>query len=160
MRQVSQPLRAMFLVLTLSTVGVTALLAAFLSAHPYFSPFQPFQLPRGWVDQNTYVSENFTIARGGMVKDIFGYAGAGGQSIMILGVQPLAIGAPGSIFVKFNGIPLGETYINQTLVVNTSIASCCFVTLIQTGVDNVVEITSKDFVGEFRYLIIIPTGGR
>lgn len=149
----------MFVVLAVSTAGVTALLGVFLSAHPYFSPFQPVELPRGWVDQNTYVSENFTIAKGEMIKDIFGYAGAGGQSIMILGVQPLYIGAPGNIDVKFNGIPMGETLINQTLVVNTSIASCCFVTLIQAGVDNVVEITSNGFEGTFRYLIIIPTGG-
>jgi hypothetical protein len=160
MRQVSQPLRAMFVVLTVSTVGVVALLAVFLSAHPYFSPFQPVVLPRGWIDQQTYVSENFTIVKGQTVKDIFGYAGAGGQSIMVLGVQPLAIRQVGNIDVKFNGISLGETYINQTLVVNTSIASCCFVTLIQAGVDNVVEITSKGFEGDFRYLIIIPTGGR
>lgn len=146
--------------LTVSTVGVTTLLAVFLSAHPYFSPFQPTTLPRGWIDQNTYVSENFTIASGQKVRDIFGYAGAGGQSIMVLGVQPLSIKTVGYIDIKFNGIPLGETYINQTLVVNTSIASCCFVTLIQAGVDNVVEITSNGFEGEFRYLIIIPTGGR
>ncbi|MEJ5293339.1 MAG: hypothetical protein WHS82_07055 [Candidatus Methanosuratincola sp.] len=160
MRQISQPLRAMFLVLTVSTVGVVALLAVFLSAHPYFSPFQPVVLPRGWIDANTYVSDNFTIASGETVKDIFGYAGAGGQSIMILGVQPLSIRTPGNIDVTFNGIPFGETYVNQTLVTNTSIASCCFVTLIQAGVDNVVEIRSKGFEGDFRYLIVIPTGGR
>lgn len=160
MRQVSQPLRAMFVLLTVSTVGVVVLLAVFLSAHPYFSPIQPVVLPKGWIDQQTYVSENFTIAEGQTVKDIFGYAGAGGQSIMVLGVQPLEIKKIGNIDVKFNGIPLGETYINQTLVVNTSIASCCFVTLIQAGVDNVVEIKSNGFEGVFRYLIIIPAGGR
>ncbi|MBC7121511.1 MAG: hypothetical protein H5T33_08125 [Candidatus Methanosuratus sp.] len=160
MRQVSQPLRVMFVVLTVSTVGVVSLLAVFLSAHPYFSPFQPVTLPKGWIDEQTYVSENFTITAGQTVTDIFGYAGAGGQSIMTLGIQPLSIKTAGNIDITFNGIPLGETCVNQTLVTNTSIASCCFVTLIQAGVDNVVEVESKGFEGEFRYLIIIPTGAR
>ncbi|TDA40141.1 MAG: hypothetical protein DSO08_00425 [Candidatus Methanomethylicota archaeon] len=76
---------------------------------------------------------------------------------MILGIQPLSVESKGNIFVKFNGIPLGETWIETTQVVNTSIASCCFVTLIQAGVDNVVELTSYGYEGKFRYLVIIPT---
>jgi hypothetical protein len=94
---------------------------------------------------------------GSKVTDIFGYSGAGGQSIMVLGIQPLRVDTIGDIDISFNGIPLGQTRIENTLVVNTSIASCCFVTFIQAGVDNVVEITSYGFEGLFRYLIIIPT---
>ncbi len=75
---------------------------------------------------------------------------------MVLGVQPLRVDTIGDIDIMFNGIPLGQTRIENTLVVNTSIASCCFVTFIQAGVDNVVQITSYGFEGDFRYLIIIP----
>jgi hypothetical protein len=132
------------------------MLAVFLSAHPYFSPFQQQDLPKGWINPNEYVSGNFTIRNGSKVTDIFGYVGAGGQSIMVLGVQPLTVDGIGDIDIRFNGIPLGQTRIETTLVVNTSIASCCFVTFIQAGVDNVVEITSYGFEGDFRYLIIIP----
>jgi len=76
---------------------------------------------------------------------------------MILGIQPLTVDKIGDIEIEFNGILLGQTKIESTLVVNTSVASCCFVTLVQAGVDNVVEIASKGFEGNFRYLIIIPT---
>jgi len=157
MRLISQPFRVMLLVLIVATAGFTGMLAMFISAHPYFSPFQQQELPKGWIDPNTYVSGNFTIENGTKVRDIFGYVGAGGQSIMILGVQPLRIDTIGDIDIRFNGIPLGQTRIETTLVVNTSIASCCFVTLVQAGPDNVVEISSYGFEGLFRYLIIIPT---
>ncbi|MCS7098264.1 MAG: hypothetical protein NZ922_04735, partial [Candidatus Methanomethyliaceae archaeon] len=91
------------------------------------------------------------------IKDFFQYFGRSGQSILILGIQPLSIERKGNIFITFNGIQLGETYIETTLVANTSIASCCFITLIQAGIDNIVEITSYGFEGKIRYLIIIPT---
>jgi hypothetical protein len=44
-------------------------------------------------------------------------------------------------------------------IMSTSIASCCFVSLVNAGVDNVVEITSTGFEGTFRYIIKIPTPG-
>lgn len=145
------------IVAIVSVFGVSAVVGAFLLAHPYFNPLQRAPLPKGWIDENTYVSNNFTISKGETFRDVFQYGGAGGQSIMILGIQPLSVERKGNVFIKFNGIPLGETYIETTQVVNTSIASCCFVTLIQAGVDNVVEMTSYGYEGKFRYLIIIPT---
>jgi hypothetical protein len=154
---ITKPFRIMLLILIVATAGFTGMIAVFISAHPYFSPFQNQELPRGWIDANQYVSANFTIENGSKVTDIFGYSGAGGQSIMVLGIQPLRVDTIGDIDISFNGIPLGQTRIENTLVVNTSIASCCFVTFIQAGVDNVVEITSYGFEGLFRYLIIIPT---
>jgi hypothetical protein len=153
---VTKPFRIMLVILIVATAGLTGMLAVFLSAHPYFSPFQTQELPEGWINANQYVSGNFTIENGSKVRDIFGYVGAGGQSIMVLGVQPLTVDTIGDIDIMFNGIPLGQTKIETTLVVNTSIASCCFVTFIQAGVDNIVEITSYGFEGDFRYLIIIP----
>lgn len=153
---ITKPFRVMLLILIVATAGLTGMLAVFLSAHPYFSPFQQQDLPKGWINPNEYVSGNFSIQNGSKVTDIFGYVGAGGQSIMVLGVQPLTVDGIGDIDIRFNGIPLGQTRIETTLVVNTSIASCCFVTFIQAGVDNVVEITSYGFEGDFRYLIIIP----
>lgn len=153
---ITKPFRIMLVILIVATAGLTGMLAVFISAHPYFSPFQHQELPEGWIDASQYVSGNFTIANGSKVTDIFGYSGAGGQSIMVLGVQPLTVDTIGDIDIMFNGIPLGQTRIENTLVVNTSIASCCFVTFIQAGVDNVVQITSYGFEGDFRYLIIIP----
>lgn len=140
-----------------SIVGITSMIGIFLYYHPYFNPFFKSTLPRGWIDENTYVSNNFTIRGGESIKDIFQYFGKSGQFILTFGIQPLSVEKKGNIFIKFNGIPLGETYIETTLVANTSIASCCFITLIQAGVDNVVEITSYGFEGKIRYLIVIPT---
>jgi len=147
----------MLLVLIIASVGFTGMVAIFLTSHVEFNPFIQKPLPEGWIDQNNYVSENFTILDGVRVLDIFGYTQAGGQSIMVLGIQPLTVDTIGDIDIKFNNIPLGQTRIETTLVVNTSVASCCFVTLVQAGVDNTVEITSYGFEGKFRYLIIIPT---
>ncbi|MGQ9759009.1 MAG: hypothetical protein ACUVQ5_00320 [Candidatus Methanomethylicaceae archaeon] len=157
MRRITHPFRVLLIVAIVSVFGISAVVGLFLLAHPYFNPLQKVQLPRGWIDENTYVSNNFTISEGETFRDVFQYVGAGGQSIMILGIQPLSVDRKGTVFIRFNGIPLGETYIETTLVVNTSIASCCFVTLIQAGVDNVVEMTSYGYEGKFRYLIIIPT---
>jgi len=159
MRGITQPFKLLFIISIVSVAGISGVVAVFITSHPYFSPFQKLQLPKGWIDENTYVSGNYSIRGGETFKDVFQYAGAGGQSIMILGVQPLSVEVKGDVDIKFNGIPLGETRIETTQVVNTSIASCCFVTLIQAGVDNVVEITSKGYEGNFRYLIIIPTKG-
>ncbi|MEM2880424.1 MAG: hypothetical protein QXP73_00775 [Candidatus Methanomethylicaceae archaeon] len=157
LRGITHPFRLLLIVAVISVFGISAVVGVFLYAHPYFNPFQKTPLPRGWIDENTYVSNNFTIRNGETFKDIFQYSGAGGQSIMILGIQPLSVERKGNIFIKFNGIPLGETWIETTQVVNTSIASCCFVTLIQAGVDNIVELTSYGYEGKFRYLVIIPT---
>jgi hypothetical protein len=156
MRDVSL-FKAMFVVLVIAIGGTVALVGIFLSAHPYFSPFQAVPLPQGWVDQGTYISQNYSINQGEDVKDIFAYAGGGGQSIITLAIQPLSVGEKGSINIIFNGISLGETWVESTQVINTSIASCCFVTLVQAGIDNVVEIVSLGYKGDFRYLILIPT---
>ncbi|NHV45831.1 MAG: hypothetical protein HA493_04265 [Candidatus Verstraetearchaeota archaeon] len=147
-----------FILLSIISIsGILAVVGVFLYTHPYFNPLYKQPLPKGWIDERTYVSNNFTIKNGETIRDIFQYTGSSGQSIMILGVQPLVVEKKGSIFIKFNGIPLGESYIETTYVVNTSIASCCFVTLIQAGVDNVMEIESHGFEGLLRYLIILPT---
>ncbi len=145
------------LIFIISISGILVAIGIFLYTHPDFNPLYKKPLPKGWIDERTYVSGNFTIKSGETIRDIFQYIGSGGQSIMILGVQPLVVEKKGNIFIKFNGIPLGESYIETTFVVNTSIASCCFVTLIQTGVDNIMEIKSYGFEGILRYLIIIPT---
>lgn len=155
----ASPFKIMFVVLVVAIGGTAALIGVFLSSHPYFSPFQTAPLPQGWVDKGTYVSQNYTINQGGGVKDIFAYAGSGGQSIITLAIQPLSISEKGNIVIKFNGINLGETSVETTQVINTSIASCCFVTLVQAGIDNVVEIDSLGYEGDFRYLIIIPLLG-
>jgi hypothetical protein len=157
MRGIANPFKVMFVILIIAVAGLTGIIAVFVASHPDFSPFQNRQLPKGWIDANTYVSNNFSIVSGNIARDVFGYGGAGGQSIMILGIQPLTVDKIGDIEIEFNGIRLGQTKIESTLVVNTSVASCCFVTLVQAGVDNVVEIASKGFEGNFRYLIIIPT---
>ncbi|MEM0101497.1 MAG: hypothetical protein QXW34_01005 [Candidatus Methanomethyliaceae archaeon] len=151
-------LKLIMITIIISIIGITSIIGAFLYYHPYFNPLTKPQLPKGWIDERTYVSNNFTIKTGETIKDIFQYTGKSGQSILILGVQPLSIEKKGSISITFNNIPLGETYIETTLVVNTSIASCCFVTLIQAGTDNIMEITSNEFEGKIRYLIILPTG--
>lgn len=139
--------------------GTATLLGVFLSAHPYFSPFQPVTLPQGWIDRGTYLSKNYSIQLGEEVRDIFAYEGGRGESIIILAIQPLTVAEKGAIEIRFNGISLGETRIESTQVINTSIASCCFVTLVQAGVDNVVEIDSLGYEGDFRYLIMIPSMG-
>ncbi len=157
MSKMGSPFKVMFVVLAISLAGIVGLVGIFIAAHPEFGAFQPTQLPEGWIDANTYVSNNMTITAGMVATDIFGYSGAGGLSAMILGVQPLSVDKIGDVDIKFNGIPLGQTRIENTLVVNTSVASCCFVTLVNAGVDNVVEITSLGYEGKFRYLIIIPT---
>jgi len=61
--------------------------------------------------------------------------------------------------IKFNGIDVGSTYVETPGIISTSIASCCFVSLVNAGVDNVIEITSTGFEGTFRYIIKIPTPG-
>lgn len=157
LRPITHPFRVLLIVTIIAVFGISAVISVFLYAHPYFNPIQKQPLPRGWIDENTYVSNNYTIRNGETFRDIFQYAGAGGQSVFILGIQPLSVERKGNVFIKFNGIPLGETWIETTQVVNTSIASCCFVTLIQAGVDNVVELTSHGYEGKFRYLVIIPT---
>jgi hypothetical protein len=155
----SSPFKVMFVVLVIAIGGTATLVGVFLSSHPYFSPFQTVALPQGWIDQGTYLSQNHSIKEGEDVKDIFAYAGGGGKSIIILAIQPLAVAEKGDIEIKFNGISLGETSIENTQVINTSIASCCFVTLVQAGMDNVVEIESLGYEGDFRYLIMIPSMG-
>jgi len=157
MKFTANPFQIMLLVLIVASIGLTGMVAVFLTSHWEFNPFIQKPLPRGWIDPNNYVSDNFTITNGETFIDIFDYVGAGGQSIMVLGIQPLKIDTIGSIDIKFNQIPLGQTRIETTLVVNTSVASCCFVTLVQAGVENTVEITSLGFEGKFRYLVIIPT---
>lgn len=149
----------MFVILVVAVAGTATLLGVFLSSHPYFSPFQPVVLPQGWIDRGTYLSQNYSISEGEGVKDIFAYAGGGGESIIILAIQPLTVSEKGSIEIRFNGISLGETNVEGTQVINTSIASCCFVTLVQAGMDNVVEIDSLGYEGDFRYLITIPSMG-
>jgi hypothetical protein len=155
----SSPFKVMFVVLVVAIGGTAVLVGVFLSAHPYFSPFQPVVLPQGWIDQGTYLSQNYSISQGQDVRDIFAYAGGGGQSIIILAIQPLTVAEKGSIEISFNGVSLGETSVESTQVINTSVASCCFVTLVQAGVDNVVEIESLGYEGDFRYLIMIPSMG-
>ncbi len=156
MSKMNHPFRIMFIVLVVSLAGLVGIVGIFFASHPEFGAFQNTQLPEGWIDANTYVSDNMTVNEGMTTTDIFGYAGAGGSSTMILGVQPLSVEKIGDIDIKFNGIPLGQTRIENTFVVNTSVASCCFVTLIKAGVDNVVEIKSLGYEGNFRYLVIIP----
>lgn len=150
--------KVMIITMIVSIIGMSTIAGVFFYYHPYFNPLAKPQLPRGWIDEKTYVSNNFTIKAGETIRDIFQYAGKGGQSILILGIQPLIVEKKGSISITFNSIPLGETYIETTLAINTSIASCCFVTLIQAGADNIVEIASSGFEGKIRYLIILPTG--
>ncbi len=157
MSKMGNPFKVMFIVLAISLAGIVGIVGIFIASHPEFGAFQSTQLPEGWIDANTYVSDNMTINAGMVATDIFGYSGAGGLSSMILGVQPLTVDKIGDVDIKFNGIQLGQTRIENTLVVNTSIASCCFVTLVNAGVDNVVEITSLGYEGRFRYLVIIPT---
>lgn len=156
--EISSIKMAMTITMIVSTIGMSIIAGAFFYYHPYFNPLAKPQLPKGWINERTYVSDNFTIRTGETIRDIFQYAGKGGQSMLILGVQPLTVERKGSISITFNNIPLGETYIETTLVVNTSIASCCFVTLIQAGTDNVVEFTSNGFEGKIRYLIMLPAG--
>jgi len=157
MSTIGNPFKVMFIVLVISLAGTVGLVGVFIGSHPEFGWSQSTQLPEGWIDANTYVSDNMTISEGMAVTDIFGYSGAGGLSAMILGVQPLTVDKIGDVDIRFNGISLGQTRIENTLVVNTSIASCCFVTLVNAGVDNVVEITSLGYEGKFRYLVIIPS---
>ncbi len=154
----ASPFRLMFIALVVSIAGISGIMAVFFSAHPYFSPYSQQQLPRGWIDEHNYVSSNYSVSNGETVRDVFSYAGVGGQSTIIFAVQPLNITTKGDIEIKFNGIPLGQVRIEEVLVANTSIASCCSVTLVSAGVDNVMEITSRGFEGYLRYLIIIPTG--
>jgi len=151
------PLKLMVLIASIAVVGIAGVVGVFITVHPYFNPVAQKPLPRGWVNESVYVSQNFTIHPGETFKDIFAYAGAGGQSMMVLAVQPLEIKKPGDIVIVFNGIKLGRTSVTTTQVTSISIASCCFVQLVQAGVDNVVEITSIDFEGKMRYLVILPT---
>ncbi len=154
---VRDPFKLIVVVAVVAILGLSGLVATFLSAHPYFNPLKQTKLPKGWIDEQTYISGNYTIRNGEKVADVFGYMKAGGQSILILAVQPLSVEEKGNVSIVFNGIELGTTFIETTTVVSTSLASCCFVTLIQAGVDNVVEITSNGYEGRFRYFIKIPT---
>lgn len=157
MKRPPSPFGLLLMITTVSMFGISVVVGALIYYHPYFNPLIKPQLPRGWIDEYTYVSNNFTIKNGETFRDIFQYSGRGGQSMLIFAIQPLIVEKKGSIFIIFNDIPLGETYIETTLVVNTSIASCCFITLIQAGTDNIVEIKSHGFEGVLRYMIVLPT---
>ena len=91
--------------------------------------------------------------------DAFTYPKAGGESIIIFSTQVITVEKKGEMVIKFNGIEIGTTYVESPGIISTSIASCCFVSIVQAGVDNVVEITSKGFQGSFRYIVKIPTPG-
>lgn len=156
----SDPFKLIVVLGIAALAGLSGVVAIFLSAHPYFNPLQQRELPQGWVDPQTYVSpSNFTIRTGETVKDVFSYAGAGGESIIIFSAQVISVEKKGEMVIKFNGIEVGSTYVETPGIMSTSIASCCFVSLVNAGVDNVVEITSTGFEGTFRYIIKIPTPG-
>ncbi|MHC1563884.1 MAG: hypothetical protein ACXQTF_00965 [Candidatus Hecatellaceae archaeon] len=158
--RILDPFKLIIILGIVALAGLSGTVAIFLSVHPYFNPLQQQELPRGWVDPHTYVSpSNFTIHTGETVRDVFSYAGAGGESIIIISTQVISIEKKGEMVIKFNGIEIGSTYVETPGVISTSVASCCFVSLVSAGVDNVVEITSKGYEGTFRYIIKIPTPG-
>ena len=156
----SDPFKLIVVLGIVALAGLSGVVAVFLSAHPYFNPLQQRELPQGWADPQTYVSpSNYTIRTGETVKDVFSYAGAGGESIIIFSTQVISLEKKGEMTIKFNGIDVGSTYVETPGIISTSIASCCFVSLVNAGVDNVIEITSTGFEGTFRYIIKIPTPG-
>jgi len=155
------PFKLMVVVGIAAFIGLAGVFAVFLSAHPYFNPLHRGEEKlRGWVDECTYVSpQNFYIRPGETVVDAFTYPKAGGESIIIFSTQVITVEKKGEMVIKFNGIEIGTTYVESPGIISTSIASCCFVSIVQAGVDNVVEITSKGFQGSFRYIVKIPTPG-
>jgi hypothetical protein len=151
------PFTILIVVAIVALVGLAGIVGVFLSAHPYFNPLQQQELPEGWVDANTYVSpKNFTIHKGETIIDTFDAPFAGGQSIMILTTQVISIEEKGEWEIKFNGISLGVDYVKEVGIIEAAVASCCFVSLVQAGTTNVVEITSQGFEGTYRYVVIIP----
>jgi hypothetical protein len=101
----SDPFKLIVVLGIAALAGLSGVVAIFLSAHPYFNPLQQRELPQGWVDPQTYVSpSNFTIRTGETVKDVFSYAGAGGESIIIFSAQVISVEKKGEIVIKFNGI--------------------------------------------------------
>jgi len=154
---IRDPFKLLIIVAIVAIVGLSGIVTVFLSAHPYFNPLQQQELPKGWVDANTYVSpKNFTIHKGETVVDTFDAPFAGGQSIMILTTQVISIEEKGEWEIKFNGISLGVDYVEEVGIIEAAVASCCFVSLVQAGTANVVEITSHGFEGTYRYVVIIP----
>ncbi len=153
----SSPFRIEMIVVTIiSIVGLTSIFTLFLSAHPYFNPLQQHELPVGWVNEYTYVSSNLTVYKEEKVIETFRYAGAGGESTVIFSLQVISINEKGEVFIRFNGIDIGSTYVETPGVIEASVASCCFVSLVSAAEDNHVEILSNGFEGLFRYIIVIP----
>jgi len=151
------PFKIMIAVLAIAIVGLAGIVGIILSEHPVFNPF--LYRPRTGEDV-TYVSPyNFTLRDGERVVDRFQYSGAGRQSIVLFSVQVIEVDQKGLLYIRFNGIDLGSTYVEAPGVVEARIASCCYVSVVQMGVDNVVEFRSGGFEGSFRYVIAMPTWG-
>ena len=154
---IGDPFTILIVVAIVALIGISGIIGVFLTAHPYFNPLQQQELPEGWVDENTYVSTTvFTIHKGETIVDTFDAPTAGGQSIMILTTQVITLEEKGDWEISFNGISLGVDYVEDVGIIEAAVASCCFVSLVQGGTTNVVEISSRGFEGTYRYVVIIP----
>jgi len=160
-RIVRHPLKVMMVVTLASVLGIAGIVGVFLIKYPVFNPFHNLYKPvPEYSDEAVYISpHNFTIADGERIVDVFQFSSTGTESIVFFSTQVINIEQKGFLHIRFNGMDVGSAYVETPGIVQARIASCCYISLIEIGADNVVEFRSEGFEGSFRYVIALPDWG-
>jgi hypothetical protein len=160
-RIIRHPLKVMIIITMASVLGMAGIVGVFLTRYPVFNPFHNLYRPLlGYSNGTVYISpQNFTILDGERIVDVFQFSSANRESIVFFSTQVIDIEQKGILHIRFNGMDIGSPYVETPGIVQARIASCCYVSLIKIGADNVVEFTSEGFEGSFRYVIALPAWG-